>query len=80
LGVPVLTLRQETEWTYLVEAGANVLVGNQFQSIVEGVRAILEGERLDEMRSRAASLAGQGASERIVTLLAELLADDTSAA
>jgi UDP-N-acetylglucosamine 2-epimerase (non-hydrolysing) len=80
LGVPALTLRQETEWTYLVEAGANVLLGNQFQTIVEGARAALEDERLEEMRSRAASLAGQGASKRIVSLLEKLLADDTTGA
>lgn len=37
LGVPCVTLREETEWVETVEAGWNVLVGTRWQSIVEAV-------------------------------------------
>ena len=37
LGVPCVTLREETEWTETVEAGWNVLVGNGCQAIIEAI-------------------------------------------
>lgn len=38
LGVPCVTLRDETEWTETVDAGANVLAGAEHQRIVGAVR------------------------------------------
>lgn len=38
-GVPTITLRDETEWTETVEAGANVLVGASFDRILAAARA-----------------------------------------
>ena len=38
LGVPCLTLRDETEWVETVETGWNRLTGSNRQTIVEGVR------------------------------------------
>ncbi len=40
LGVPCITLRQETEWVETVEAGWNVLVGSETQAIVEAVKSL----------------------------------------
>jgi UDP-GlcNAc3NAcA epimerase len=37
LGVPCITLREETEWVETVEAGWNVLVGTRWQGIVKAV-------------------------------------------
>lgn len=37
LGVPCVTLREETEWIETVETGWNVLVGTRWQDIVKAV-------------------------------------------
>ena len=37
LGVPCVTLREETEWPETVEAGWNTLVGSRWQAIIEAV-------------------------------------------
>lgn len=37
LGVPCITLREETEWTETVDTGWNTLVGNRWEDIVEAV-------------------------------------------
>src|SRR5579864_1589348 len=38
LGVPCVTLREETEWTETVESGWNVLVGSRWQAIIEAIQ------------------------------------------
>jgi UDP-N-acetylglucosamine 2-epimerase (non-hydrolysing) len=43
LGVPCLTLRQETERPITVTEGTNVVVGHDVGKIVREVEAILEG-------------------------------------
>lgn len=51
LGVPCITLREETEWIETVEAGANVLVGTNTTRIVEAVReskAVMCGKGFEE--------------------------------
>jgi UDP-N-acetylglucosamine 2-epimerase (non-hydrolysing) len=64
LGTPLLIARQETEWTYLVDAGAAVIVGNNCDSILSIAPGLLERgrtafERVDMKPQR-------GAAERIV--------------
>jgi len=39
LGVPCITLREETEWVETVEAGWNTLVGSDCEKIVQAVRS-----------------------------------------
>lgn len=71
LGTPLLIVRQETEWQYLVDAGAAVLIGNHGPAILERAWPWLEQGRAAfrsvEMGSQ------QGAAERIVARLVEVL-------
>ncbi len=71
LGTPLLVVRHETEWDYLVDAGAAVLLGNTFRSIVPKAETLLmQGRsafRLVDVQSR------QGAAERITSMLQDLL-------
>jgi UDP-GlcNAc3NAcA epimerase len=65
LGVPCVTLREETEWVETVEAGWNILVGANRERIVEAVRNFKPaGDR--------PPLFGDGnASRRIVEILTQ---------
>jgi UDP-N-acetylglucosamine 2-epimerase (non-hydrolysing) len=51
LGTPTLILRFETEWEYLVAAGAHKLVGNTRASIAEGAARWLSDDGLAEIRA-----------------------------
>lgn len=44
LGKPCVTLREETEWTELVDAGVNVLTGSDSQLIAEALRINNHGD------------------------------------
>jgi UDP-N-acetylglucosamine 2-epimerase len=64
LGVPCVTLRDETEWVETVEAGWNVLAGSDARSITEAVSSFRPS-------SPRAALYGEGsAAVRCVDLLA----------
>jgi UDP-GlcNAc3NAcA epimerase len=63
LGVPCVTLRDETEWVDTLAAGWNVLAGTDAVRIVEAVRA------LAPPAARPVLYGGEGAAERIVDLL-----------
>jgi UDP-N-acetylglucosamine 2-epimerase (non-hydrolysing) len=43
LGLPCLTLRDNTERPVTVEQGSNILVGRDRQTILEAVQAVLDG-------------------------------------
>lgn len=63
LGVPCLTLRQETEWVETVEAGWNLLVGADPQRILDAIHSF-------QPPSHRPPLYGDGrAAERVVDLL-----------
>jgi UDP-N-acetylglucosamine 2-epimerase (non-hydrolysing) len=72
LGTPALILRNETEWSYLVDAGVHVLIGNNYESIVSGVQTALKPDVLANLRSITAPL-WPGADERACTAILEYL-------
>jgi UDP-N-acetylglucosamine 2-epimerase len=63
LGVPCVTVRDETEWMETVEAGWNVLAGADAESIVTAVRT------LTPPAQRPSLYSGDGAPTRCVELL-----------
>jgi UDP-N-acetylglucosamine 2-epimerase (non-hydrolysing) len=71
LGVPCLTLRENTERPITVELGTNVVVGTDPDAIVAGVQAVLDGQG---RRGRRPALWDGKAAERIVAILARELA------
>jgi len=65
LGVPCVTLRDETEWTETVQTGWNILAGSDTERIVSAVRNFSPAEP-------RAPLYGDGhAAERIVQILSD---------
>lgn len=69
LGTPALVMRNETEWPYLVEAGANALVGNTYRSLMDRAWPLIASDAaLDAMRHCAIALPG-GAALRILRVL-----------
>lgn len=72
LGTPAFILRNETEWRYLVESGVHLLIGNQYEGILTGVRSALTPERLRALRAIEAPVV-PGASKRVVDLIADYL-------
>ena len=70
LGVPCVTLREETEWVELVQAGWNRIVGADPQKILEAV-AFFDGNGLVPREGRRTDLYGDGDSARkILAVLA----------
>ena len=73
LGVPCITLRENTERPVTVEQGSNVLAGSDPDAILAHVQAILRGEG---KRGRRPQLWDGHAAERIVAVLARELAEE----
>lgn len=69
LGTPVLVLRNETEWTYLVDGGCARLLGNREEDVAHRGLASLTDEATESMRAAARrltqALADGGAAMRI---------------
>ena len=70
LGTPVLILRNETEWSYLVDGGCATLLGNREDDLVRRGLASLEAAENQRMRLAAkaltARLADGGAAAKIL--------------
>ena len=66
LGVPCLTLRENTERPITVTEGTNILVGSDPVSILREARAVLAG---NSKAGRCPALWDGHAAERIVELL-----------
>jgi UDP-N-acetylglucosamine 2-epimerase (non-hydrolysing) len=62
LGVPCLTLRENTERPITVEQGTNTLVGRDREAILQGVEQVLAGQG---KRGRVPELWDGRAAERI---------------
>ncbi len=72
LNVPLLILRTETEWSYLVSAGKAVLIGNRPETVLSGATDGLRNRALDQMRSRTCG-STSGAAQRIVQVITSWL-------
>lgn len=72
LGTPALVLRNETEWRYLIDSGANVLVGTDEASIRQGCATWLQPDALASLRMATPAL-WPGASARVAALVADFL-------
>ena len=69
LNVPCLILRDNTEWMYYVEMGKNLLVGTNFDKIVEIVNELLDNnDKISEIEKIEIPI-NQGATESIVAIL-----------
>jgi len=72
LCAPLLITRNETEWRYLVDAGAAVLVGNSYESLMAGAAEWLAPAGLAQLRAHKAPVRA-GAAEHAVQAIADLI-------
>lgn len=65
---PCITLRDQTEWTELIEAGANILAGSDSKKIIESVEYMLEKEVSDPFNLYGGGNASQKIKEHLERL------------
>ncbi|MBM2829559.1 MAG: UDP-N-acetylglucosamine 2-epimerase [Gammaproteobacteria bacterium] len=70
LGIPCLTIRENTERPVTVSMGTNQLVGTDYGRIISAVEKILEG---NDIRGRIPELWDGRAAERIVDIIGKLV-------
>jgi len=69
LNIPCLILRNETEWTYLVKAGKNLLVGSDKENIVSAANLLLnDPSKLQQMKSVRLDL-NSNVAEKIIEVI-----------
>lgn len=68
LGVPCITLRNNTEWIETVEEGWNILVGTDKKKIIDSIREFNPGNLRNDVYA-------QGASKYIAKIIASLRCD-----
>ncbi|MBU1632511.1 MAG: UDP-N-acetylglucosamine 2-epimerase (non-hydrolyzing) [Nanoarchaeota archaeon] len=69
--VPCLIPREETEWTRLVDAGKNILMGTNTERIVTTVRNLLSETKLQKIKERKCHYEA-GVSEKIIKLIKQI--------
>ena len=75
VGVPCLTLRENTERPVTIDEGSNQLVGNDPQKMIAAARAVLSGARSEPRRP---ALWDGHAAQRIIATLACALKASTA--
>jgi UDP-N-acetylglucosamine 2-epimerase (non-hydrolysing)/UDP-GlcNAc3NAcA epimerase len=73
VGVPCLTLRDETEWLETLQGGWNQLVEISLPKILQAVEAAWSGKSKRRGRPRLKSFGGGNAADRMVTTLVKFL-------
>ena len=74
--VPAVVTRNETEWTYLTDAGKNVLASTNPEKIIQIASELIESDsKLNEMKSKSVGLAF-GASQNVVNAIKEYLQNE----
>lgn len=81
LGRPCVTLREETEWTETVEAGANILAGTGAGQLLEAINhwRARDWARHDELASKAMHCYGNGTAAELIAGAVVALASSSSA-
>lgn len=70
--VPCLIPREETEWTRLIEAGKNFLIGTQSEKIVYNIKKFLDDEKELQRVKEIQYTYRIDASERIIKVIAKI--------
>ena len=65
LGVPCITMRENTEWVETIEEGWNVLVGSDYEKIVDAIRGFWGADERSDV------FGGGDASEMILNLISK---------
>jgi UDP-N-acetylglucosamine 2-epimerase len=77
LDTPCITLREETEWTETVQAGANILTGLHRERIIDGVAQwdsrLADGQTLSFAAQSGQPFGAGDAAHRIVAELVKFL-------
>ncbi len=69
LDIPVLILRNETEWTYLTDIGKNKLVGQKSKDIIKEAKDLIDNkEKLEKMKKVKVDFT-KNVAEKIVQIL-----------
>ncbi|GAB4312193.1 MAG: UDP-N-acetylglucosamine 2-epimerase (non-hydrolyzing) [Methanobacteriaceae archaeon] len=69
LNVPCLILRDNTEWSYLIDVGKNMLIGTSYEKIFKKIDEILCDEKLIKKMINIRVPVKVGASKKIVNIL-----------
>ncbi len=70
LGTPTLVLRTETEWTYLVEAGVQRLVGHGYDAVRANLARWLSPDGVGELRRHRAPIRAGAAARAVAAVVA----------